>query len=458
LTLVLAVTNGCAVGPDYHRPKVDVPREFRFAKPAPSAASVADLPWWDVFRDEALQGLLRRALENNFDLRVAIARVGQARALARAAGDRLLPSIGVTGAAAYVNGAALPSDTYLYTGNILAAWEPDVFGGLRRGREQAHANFLASVESQHGVWLTVLGDVAQQYFQLLALDLQKEISLRTIEARQQTLDLYRTQLAGGTATGLEVSRAEADVFSAQATLSNVELQMATAENAISLLGDPPGPIPRLPSHGQLAPPPEVPSGLPSTLLDRRPDVRRAEAQLIAANAQVGVDTANLFPRFPLTAAPGLTKAALSGIPGLSIEGFAYLLLGAAVWTAPVLGGDALRAQVDASNAAKDAATVTYQQTFYTALREVADAIATLDRLREQRDLDEHQVQSLANAVDIAKTQFRGGTASYLDVVTAQESQFQAELALAQLEGQQLAAFVQLYRALGGGWYAAEARR
>jgi multidrug efflux system outer membrane protein len=201
----------------------------------------------------------------------------------------------------------------------------------------------------------------------------------------------------------------------------------------------------------------VPAGLPSTLLERRPDVRQAEAQLMAANAQVGVDTANLFPKFPLTVAPSLTRLATSSIP-FTIDGFAYVLLGLANWTAPILQGDALRAQVEASNAAKKAAVVSYEQALYTALREVGDDLITLDRLREQRGLDEHQVQSLSNAVDIAKTQFRGGTASYLDVVTAQENQFQAELALAQLEGQQLVAFVQLYRALGGGWFSAEARK
>jgi outer membrane protein, multidrug efflux system len=411
-----------------------------------------------VFRDDALQTLLRTALENNFDLRIAVARVDQSRALARAAGANLLPGVGVMGAAAYANGTASPASLSLFSGSVLASWEPDVFGGLRRSAEEARANYVASEETKRNIWLTVLADVAQAYFQLLALDLQRDITLRTIKAREETLELYRTQLDGGVATGLQVARAEADVYSAQATRVNVELQIATTEDAISLLlGLAPGPVARPRSGGPLSPPPEVPAGLPSTLLGRRPDVRQAEAQLVAANAQVGVETANLFPTFPLTAAPGISSLSVGGIPFLSIKGFSYLLLGSMQWTAPILKGGALTAQVDAAKAAKKAAAIAYEQAMFTALREVGDALVTLDRLREERALDERQVTELSKAVDISETQFRGGTASYLDVVTAQENEFAAELSLAQLEGQQLVEFVQLYRALGGGWWFAERR-
>jgi multidrug efflux system outer membrane protein len=454
--LALTAATGCAVGPNYRRPKIDVPAKFRFATPTRGGASVADLPWWEVFRDDALQALLRRALESNFDLRIAVARVEQSRALARAAGAKLLPGVGLSGYAVYANGASSPGSLSLYSGSVLASWEPDVFGGLRRSAEQAQASYVASEESRRNVWLAVLADVAQAYFQLLALDLQREVTLRTIKARKETLELYRTQLDGGVATGLQVARAEADVYSAQATLTSVELQIATTENAISLLlGNAPGPVARRPSAGTLSPPPEVPAGLPSSLLARRPDVRQAEAQLVAANAQVGVETANLYPTFPLTAAPGLSSLAVSGVPFLSMKGFAYLLLGSANWTAPILQGSALRAQVSAASAAKKAAVVAYEQTMFAALREVDDALVTLDRLREERALEERQVAELGRAVDISESQFRGGTASYLDVVSAQENEFAAELSLAQLEGQQLAEFVQLYRALGGGWWLAE---
>jgi multidrug efflux system outer membrane protein len=453
-TLGIALSAGCAVGPNYHRPPIASPKNFRFAPGKAAAASVVDLPWWEVFQDEALQVLLRRALDNNFDLRVAAARVEQSRAQARAAAARLLPTVGALGAALYANGSVPSGGSSLYTGNALVQWEPDVFGGLRRAEEEANANFHASEEARRGVWLSVLGDVAQAYFQLLSLDVQRDVTLRTIKARQETLDLYETQLKGGIGTGLEVSRAEADVYSAQATLESVEQQVAVEEDAIALLlGQAPGPVARSACVGTLAPPPEVPAGLPSSLLTRRPDVRRAETLLAAANAEVGVQTANLFPTFPLTASAGLLSADLANLAVGSLKGWVYSVLGMANWTAPVLGSPTVP-QIDAANAAKKAAAITYEQTVYTALREVSDALVSLERIHDERVREEQQVASLTRAVDIASSQFRGGTATYLDVVTAEENEFAAALSLAQLEGQQLGQFVQLYRALGGGWWLA----
>jgi multidrug efflux system outer membrane protein len=450
--LAVLATTGCAVGPDYHRSKIAAPPSFRFAANPQDAASVADLPWWDVFRDEALQTLLRQALVNNFDLRVAVARVEQARAQASAAGANLLPGIGVTAAAAYANGSL--GKVNFYGGGPAVSWEPDVFGGLRRTAEESRANYFASEETRRGVWLTVLADVAQAYFQLLSLDVQREITLRTIEARKETLDLYRTQLQGGVGTGLQVARAEADVYGAQSTLADLERQIALSEDSISLLlGGPPAPIARPAAASALPPPPEVPAGLPSTLLERRPDVRQAEQQLVAANAEVGVRTAALYPTFTLTGNVALVSATLAALA--SPQGWAYLLAGITNWTAPILQGGALRDQLASANAAKDAASVTYEQTLLTAVREVADALASLARLREERAHEEQQVASLLRAVDVAQSQFHGGTVTYLDVVSAQENSFVAELALAQLEGQQLSEFTQLYRALGGGWWLAE---
>jgi len=296
--------------------------------------------------------------------------------------------------------------------------------------------------------------VAQSYFQLLSLDVQRTITLSTITARQETLDLYRTQLQGGVGTGLQVARAAADVYSAQATLADIERQIGTSEDSISLLlGLPPAPVARPASVGALPPPPEVPAGLPSALLERRPDVRQAEQQLVAANAEVGVQTAKLFPTFSLTGQTGLLSLALGTL--VSEKGWAYLLMGATNWTAPILQGDALRAQVAGAQASKTAALIGYEETVVAAVREVADALVSLSRLREERAREEQQVASLRSAVDISVSQFHGGTATYLDVVSAQENEFAAELSLAQLEGQQLSQFVQLYRALGGGWWVAE---
>jgi multidrug efflux system outer membrane protein len=449
--LALLATTACAAGPDYHRPALPSPPSFRFATDTQAAGSIADLPWWNVFRDPSLQNLLRTALVNNFDLRVAVARVEQARAQASAAGANLLPGISITPAAAYSNGT--PGRLSVYGGGALVSWEPDVFGGLRRSAEEARANYFASEETRRGVWLTVLADVAQAYFQLVSLDVQRQITLQTIVAYKETLDLYRTQLQGGVGTGLQVKRAEADLYGAQSTLADLERQIAINEDSISLLlGGPPEPIARPAIGGALPPPPDVPVGLPSTLLERRPDVRQAEQQLVAANAEVGVRTAALYPTFSLTGAAGLVSAT---VLSLSEQGWAYLLFGTANWTAPILKGGALRDQLAAANASKDAAHIAYEQAMLTAVREVADALASLGNLREQRARLEQQVASLQGAVDISLSQFHGGTATYLDVVSAQENSFSAELALAQLEGQQLSEFAQLYRALGGGWWLAE---
>ena len=443
---------GCAVGPNYHRPAIQSPITFRFDSAAPPAKPIAELPWWEVFGDPALQALLRTALASNLDLRVAVERVEQSRQTARAAWANLFPSVGLTGNAVYANGSL--GKITAFTGAIPVSWEPDVFGGLRRSAEESQANYAASEESRRGVWLTVLADVAGTYFQLLSLDLQHDITLRNIKGRQETLDLYQTQLRGGVATGLQVSRAQADVSGAQATLADIERQIAINEDSISLLlGLAPAPVARSRTVGSLAAPPLVPAGLPSALLERRPDVRQAEQQVVAANAQVGVRTAKLFPSFPLTGQAGLLSTSLGGV--LSGEGWTYLLLGTMNWTAPILQGSALRAQLGAAQAAKSAAIDGYRQTVLTALREVADALASLDRMREQRARDQEQVDALGRAVDIAISQFQGGTASYLDVVSAQENAFAAELALAQLEGQQLTQYVQLYRALGGGWWLVE---
>jgi multidrug efflux system outer membrane protein len=453
LALALSGIAGCAVGPNYHRPPIQPPPSFRFAEGAHDAASIANLPWWEVFHDAALQALLRRALVNNFDLRIAAARVQQARAQARAAGANLLPAIAVAAGAAYSNGSLQRLTIYDGIGSV--AWAPDVFGGLRRSAEEANANYHASEEARRGVWLTVLADVAQAYFQLVSLDVQRAISLRTIEARKATLELYRTQLQGGVATGLQVERAAANVYGAQSTLAGVERQIALSEDAISLLlGEPPASVARPPPADTLPPPPEVPVGLPSALLERRPDVRQAEQKLVAANAEVGVRTADLLPTFPLTGSAGLLS---STAQSMTVQGWSYTLLGLANWTAPILNGRALRDQLQAAKAAKDEARIGYEQTVIAALQEVADALASLAQLREERAHEEKQVGSLRNAVDIALSQFHGGTATYLDVVNAQQDLFIAELALAQLEGEHLATFTALYRALGGGWWLAENR-
>jgi multidrug efflux system outer membrane protein len=457
--VLLTVSVGCPVGPNYERPKVTLSSQYRFENAGASAASLADVPWWRLFRDDALRALIDEALRNNYDLAIAAARVEGARAQARAAGAQLLPSISASGSGNYGNsfqglGAANKS---FYSANGLgtASWEIDLFGRLRRTAEEARAQYAASEEARRGVWITVVADVAQSYFQLLALDIQRVIAIRTIADRQKTLDLFRVRENGGVGTDLDVGRAEADYAGANATLEDIERQISTSEDAISiLLGRAPGPVARPTTAAALPAPPAVPAGLPSALLERRPDVRQAEANVVAANAEVGVATANLFPQFSLTGTGGVVATSLAFLNAPNPAGV-YSVGGQANWLAPILAGSALREQVEASKANFVAARATYWKTVLLALQDVSDVLVALQRLRRERVQQEKQVAALQRAVNVAQTQFEGGTASYLDVINAEQQRFPAELSLAQLEGAQLSAFVQLYRALGGGWWISE---
>jgi multidrug efflux system outer membrane protein len=459
--LAMVAVTGCALGPNYERPKVTSPANHRFESGPATAASLADLPWWKVFRDPSLQSLVGEALKSNYDLLGAAARVDAARAQARAASAGLWPMVSGSGTGSYGNSLAglgsSPTPFWSATGLGTAVWEVDLFGRLRRTAEVSYAQYVATEEARRGVWLTVLADVAQSYFQLLALDIQRAISLRTVAARTSTLDFFRVRAEGGVGTDLDVARGEADLFAAQSTLANVEQQILLNEHTIALLlGRAPGPIARAKSGAAQAAPPDVPAGLPSALLERRPDVRQAEANLVAANAQIGIATANLFPTFSLTGQGGVvsTNLALLGAPNTTPQSI-YSVSGQLNWTAPVFQGSSLRYQLQAAKKIWLATKDDYLKTVLTAFKDVADALATLARLRDERAADEKQVGALKRAVDGSRTQFEGGTATYLDVITAEELLFPAELGLAQVQAAQLVAFVQLYRALGGGWWLAE---
>jgi multidrug efflux system outer membrane protein len=448
---------GCMMGPDYERPKVPVPSRHRFEEAKASAASLVDLPWWQVFHDPLLRALVEEALRSNYDLQVAAARVEISRAQARAAGVQLLPAVGASGTATYGNsfqgGLASAGQSY-YAANAIGtvSWELDLFGKLRRTAEAARAAYAASEEAQRGVWVTVLSDVAQAYFLLLSLDIQRVIADKTVIARAKILDVFRVRAEGGAGTNLDVARAEADLAGAKATFVAVQRQISLSEDSISyLLGRPPGPIARTPPTGALPAPPVVPAGLPSALLERRPDVRQAEANMVAANAEIGVATANLFPTFSLTGMGGIVSTNLAFLQAPNPAGI-YSVGAQASWLAPILQGASLRYQLQATKSGWAAARAAYAQTILNALKDVSDTLLTLQRLREQRAEQEKQVEALQRAVDISRIQFDGGTATYLDVISAEQQRFPAELALAELEGSQLSAYVQLYRALGGGWW------
>ena len=454
--LALAVA-GCAVGPNYRRPPVADPPTFRGEARA-EPTSFADLPWWEVFHDDNLVALLREALETSQNIQAAAARVEQARAVAGIATDQLYPAITVEASPSYqqtfspvqVPGLSLnkPYHTYLLQGSL--SWEIDLWGRLRRLREAALAQYLGTEEAARGVVVSLISDIAQSYFQLMALDLQLDIARRTVAARRDTLALFEAQERGGVATRLQTASEEGNLADAEATIPTIEQAISVLENRISILvGRPPGPVTRGDDLVRRVVPPEPPVGVPGTLLERRPDLREAEAGLVAANAQVGAALAEFFPRLTVFGNGGVESTATSSLltSGATIFGVGAILS----WLVPVLNGYQTEHKVQSQRANWNALVATYRQALLNALAEVSNAIGSVQRIRAQRDRLEVEVRARRETVELARIQFRAGVASYLDVVQAEQNLFPAELELAQATGAQFTAIAELYRALGGGW-------
>ena len=457
--LALLAATGCAAGPSYRRPALDLPEAFR-GQPAPQETSFADLPWWDVFQDPQLVALLREALQASPSVATAAARVEQARATAGIAKDQLLPALGVQVWPSYqqvfspvripgLPATRTPYASYLAQGTV--SWELDLFGRLRRLREAALAEYLASEEAARGVTVSLVSDVARSYFQLMALDVQLEVARRSVASRQDTLALFRAQERGGVASGLQTASGEALLADAEATIPGIEQLITVVENRISILcGRAPGPVARGDLVGRPAPP-DPPLGLPGTLLARRPDLRQAEAGLVAANAQIGAALARFYPSLTVSANGGYQSSTTSS---LLTSGAAIFGIGAIVsWLVPVLKGYQAKHQTDAARAGWDALVATYRGALLNALGEVSTAFGALQRIRFQRDRLEAEVRARTEAVRLARIQFSAGVASYLDVVQAEQVLLPAELQLAEATGAQFAAYAELYRALGGGWQA-----
>jgi multidrug efflux system outer membrane protein len=453
----------CAVGPDYQRPQVKMTEAFRDQVKPSDAKSFADLPWWDVFDDEVLKGLIIEALQNNYDMRIAAARVEQARAQAGISAAQAYPAIGAGLGANYSRGSFLPGQTLPPFGslteptkgaqfNITASfsWEIDFWGKFRRGTEAAVAQFLASEDGRRGVIVSLIADVASSYVILRQLDAQLEISKATVKNYAKTLELYTARLEGGTGSRLEVSTGQAQVNDAQATALDLQRQIGDLENQISyLLGRTPGPIPRGKTLTEFTYPPAIPPGLPSSLLERRPDVHQAEEQLVAANALIGVAKANFFPSISLTGILGLATPDLSAL--FKSSSFVWSGGGTASWLAPILQGAQLKGQYDAAWANWQQAEALYEQSALNAFQDVASSLndtASLNPILEQR---EAQVRSLEDAVSLAIDRYSGGVASYLEVTTNENVLFPAQLNLAAVRAQRYLALISLYRALGGGW-------
>jgi outer membrane protein, multidrug efflux system len=456
VSLVVLLLSGCAVGPNYKRPGVDVPSAYRGASPQPATQSaqesLGDLKWWEVFQDKQLQDLIHAALQQNYDVRIAATRILQAQA-----------QVGVTRADQWptINAGAQTVDqrsaraklfpefqTSAHEVNLSLAWDLDFWGKYRRATESARANLLATEWNREAVITTLVSDVAAAYFQLRELDLELEIARRTLASRQDSLRITQMLANGGATSMLDVRQAEQLVFTAAGTIPDLERRIEQQENFISiLLGDNPGPIARGTKLTEQAHAPEIPAGLPSSLLERRPDIRQAEAQLIAANAQIGVAKADYFPQINLTASGGYQSSALTSL----FTGPAGLWSFGGSLVQPIFTGGRIRSNVKFTEARQQEAALVYQQAIHQAFRGVSDALVEYRKDREFREQQEQLTLSAQDAARLSETRYRGGATSYLEVLTNETNYFDAELGLAQAQLNELLGLVRIYRNLGGGW-------
>lgn len=447
--------HGCAVGPNYQRPKVNAPVEFRGAEGAAEQTSIADLPWWEVFKDDQLRHLVQTAVANNYDLQIAVTRIEQARQIGEQARAQYLPFVNYSVGSGYgkneFTGTFVPNSAQ-QQGSLLAvasvAWEADVWGRIRRTNESARAEYLATEQARRGVMLSLVSNVAQAYFELLDLDLQLEIAKRTTESFSQTVTLFTQRLEGGVASKLDTSRAEAAQAEAAASIPEIERQIGLKENEISvLLGSNPGPIPHSAKLLDQIIPPEIPAGLPSALLERRPDILEAEQHLRSANAQIGVATANYFPRIGLTAVLGRASSPLSELS----SGQATVWSVAGAISGPLYQGGALRAQKRQTVAYWEQTKLQYEQTAQIAFEDVSNALLSRQKYEGIREGQARAVDAYQESVKVSLQRYLAGKASYFEVLDAQQLLFPAENSLALTELNRRTVIVQLYKALGGGW-------
>lgn len=455
LSLLALVASGCPVGPTFAPPRPALPETYRAELEPAEAASFADLPWWDVFDDAILRELVAEALASNYDLRTAAFRVEAAQHQVGITNAQIFPQISYQGAASrqrqqFGDFGNATFNSFLGTFNL--AWEIDLWGRIRRATEAARAELLAENDVRRGLVLSLVSTVAQTYFDLQQLDVQLEISRRTTESFADTEALFRRRFVGGVDSKLSVERAKAALHNTAATIPQLEQQIVITENQLCLLlGRAPGPVPRRPLLTREALPPETPPGLPSELLLRRPDIMQAEAQIHAATAQIGVSTANFFPRIGLTTFYGGQSSELSNIvkgPGVAWQ------IGASI-LGPLFQGGALTESYRQAVAIAEATRTQYEQRVLTALGEVANALIARQKLEGARAEQALAVEALRESVRLAILRYTGGLASYFEVLEAQQQLFPAEIALSQTDRDRLLAVVQLYAALGGGWQATD---
>jgi outer membrane protein, multidrug efflux system len=460
--VVTALSAACAtVGPNYTRPAVEVPPAYRGGAPSPGQegaalppqASIADSQWSAVFGEQPLRDLIAVALERNLDVKIAAARILQAQALhgitrsaqfptvdAQAIGQGQRTSVGTTDGEARTGGVAQLG--------AAVSWEVDFWGKYRRATESAQAQILASEWGRRAVITSLVSQVASGYYELLSLDRELAIATRTLATREESLRITRIREGGGATSLVDVRQAEQLVYGAQAAMTDLNRAIEQQENFLSvLLGRNPGPIARGRPLDAQAKAPEIPAGLPSELLERRPDIQQAEQLIVATNAEIGVAKAAYFPSVALTGSGGVASTALSAL----FSGPAAAWTAAASVVQPVFNAGRIRSNVALADARREEATLAYQQAVQTAFREVADSLVAYRRTRELRETQDLLVRAAQDARRLADLRYQGGATSYLEVLDSDTRLFSAELALVRAELGELTAFVEVYRSLGGGW-------
>lgn len=449
---VSVVLTGCTVGPNYEKPKLPAPEAYRFAEATAQAQSMADAPWFQVFDDPALQALITDAIANNLDLRVAMAHVQEARARAGIATSYLYPQVdgtfnyGVRGASTTTDPEDGTHQSTTYGFHL--SWEIDLWGRLRRGQEAANAMAMASEQARRGVLVTLVGDVATDYFLLRELDLQLTIAHETLRINDETVTYFRNRLNGGVSNRLELDRIQALRERTATAIPELERQIGQVENSVSvLLGRAPGPVVRQALTGTDQVPPPIPPGVPAALLERRPDVVEAEQVLVAANADIGAAKALFYPTISLTGFLGGVSGDLTSFLG----GTGALWSLAPGLVQPIFQAGRLKVNLAAARARFDAALAGYQRAALNSYREVADSLITIQKLAEQRGHRQLGVAALQDAADLARVRYDSGLANYIEILSADQELFEQQLLLAQTVGAEFRARAALYRALGGGW-------
>jgi outer membrane protein, multidrug efflux system len=448
---------GCNVGPKYVRPNYTAPPAFRGADEAAvtsdAKGSLGDEQWSAVYQEPELQELIRKALANNYDVRIAAQHILEQQAQVKITRSQEFPTLSVGGTAI---GATLPSSLGTQIGsplvdgsfNLSAAWTPDFWGQYRKQTEAARAQLLAQTWAQRAVKLTLVQQVATAYLQIRALDRQLEITKQTLKVRQDSVDLTKTLESGGSVPLSDVRQAEQLLYTATSEIPQLEQQIQQQENAITLLlGENPGPIGHKDPNALTPPPQDLPTGVPSQLLERRPDIQQAEATLISANAQIGVARAQFFPSLSISASGGVGGDSWSSIfdpAGKTIYGLGTL-------AQPLFEGGKLRGQLQLSQETKQEMVLTYQKTIAGAFRDVSNALIALKKQREYREQQEKLVAAAQDATRLARLRYQGGSTGYLEVLTTDSTLFQAQLNLVSAQQGEALTIVQLYGALGGGW-------